>query len=72
MDVKEAMRKKLVELREERGWTQKEVASKLNISQRAYSHYENGSRNVSFEMLVDIASLYGVGVSFFADETSDD
>ena len=63
MKVKDLVRQRLVELREEQGWTQKEVASRLNISQRAYSHYESGSRSISIELLVDIAELYGVSVS---------
>ena len=68
MKVKDLVRQRLVELREERGWTQKEVASRLNISQRAYSHYESGSRSISLELLVDIAELYGVNVSFLVAE----
>lgn len=72
MKVKEAVRLRLAELREERGWTQKEVASRLNISQRAYSHYENGSRNISLELLVDIATLYDVGVDFLLADSERD
>lgn len=72
MKVKEAVRLRLAELREERGWTQKEVASRLNISQRAYSHYENGSRNISLELLVDIATLYDVGVDFLLVDSERD
>ena len=64
MNVKEILRKHLVELREKNSWTQSEIASRLNISQRTYSHYENGSRNIPLEVLVDIANLYEVNVDF--------
>ena len=33
-------------LREDNDLSQKELAKKLNISQRAYSHYESGDRNM--------------------------
>ena len=68
MSINDIVRQKMAELREERGWTQTEVASRLNISQRAYSHYENGSRNISVEMLTRLADLYDVPVSFILDE----
>lgn len=62
MRVRDILRERLVELREENDWTQKEVASRLNISQRTYSHYENGSRQMSIEMLLAVSELYGVSI----------
>ena len=38
-------------LREDADLTQKEVSQYLHISQRTYSHYENGTRNIHVEML---------------------
>lgn len=50
------------ELRNEKGLTQKEIAEKLNISQRAYSHYEKGENEPGIEMLIKMAELYSVPV----------
>ncbi|MBQ3423413.1 MAG: helix-turn-helix transcriptional regulator, partial [Romboutsia sp.] len=42
----------------------KEVALKLNISQRAYSHYENGTRQLPIDLLIKISQLYGVTTDY--------
>ncbi|MBQ3419994.1 MAG: helix-turn-helix transcriptional regulator [Erysipelotrichaceae bacterium] len=57
-------RKTIINLREEKDWTQKEVALKLNISQRAYSHYENGTRQLPIDLLIKISQLYGVTTDY--------
>lgn len=54
----------LKELREEHFWTQSFVAEKLNISQRAYSHYENGTRQLPIETLVALSKLYNVSADY--------
>lgn len=61
---------RLVDLRDERDWTQKAVASELNISQRAYSYYENGSRAIPIEILIKIADLYGVSLDYLVGRTN--
>lgn len=68
MNTTDIIRQHLIELRESHGWTQADVAAKLNMSQRAYSHYENGSRNISVDTLVIIARLYGVSTDFLVGE----
>ena len=50
----------LKKLRKERGLTQTEVADALNISQKTYSHYENGTRKPDIEMLLDISNYFKV------------
>jgi len=51
-------------LREDRDLTQSEMARLLNISQRAFSHYENGNRNIPIEMLIKIADIYNVSLDY--------
>jgi len=50
----------LSELRKERGLSQKEAASKLNISQALLSHYEKGIRECGQSFLIKVADFYGV------------
>ena len=57
---------KLKDLRKDYGYTQGEIAKKLNISQRAYSHYENGSREIPLELLIDICKIYEVSLDYMA------
>lgn len=56
--------KRLKELREKRGWTQSQIASKLGVASNTYNNYENDSRGVSETMLVSIANLFGVSLDF--------
>ena len=49
---------RLKDLREEKGISQKEIASYLNIKQNTYSQYETGKRQLPIEILVKIAKFY--------------
>ncbi len=40
----------LKEIRKRKGYTQKELASKLGISDSTLAHYESGIRKISLEM----------------------
>ncbi len=59
--------RKLRDLREDNDYTQEYVADYLNVSQRAYSHYENGTRNISVELLMKLADLYNVSLDFILE-----
>lgn len=60
----------LINLREDRGLTQAELAYKLGISASALSNYENGTRVPRDEIKVKIAEFFGVSVLdvFFASK----
>jgi transcriptional regulator with XRE-family HTH domain len=55
---------KLIELRNERGLRQKDVADALAIAQPTYSLYEAGKRETSFSMLIRIACYFGVTTDY--------
>ncbi len=56
-------------LREDADLTQKEVSQYLHISQRTYSHYENGTRNIPVEMLSRLATYYGTTIDYLVGRT---
>ncbi|WP_312502932.1 helix-turn-helix domain-containing protein [Lacrimispora sp.] len=58
------------DLREEHFWTQKYVAHQLNIAQRTYSHYENGTRSIPLELLCTLADLYEVSTDYLLNRTN--
>ena len=58
------MGKRLKELREERGYTQKQVADKLGLNSVTYLHYEKEQREPPLGLLADMAQLYGVTVDY--------
>lgn len=62
---------RIKDLREENFWTQKYVASRLNISQRAYSYYESGERSLPIDVLCGLAELYGVSTDYLLGRTNE-
>lgn len=55
---------KLKELRLEKRLTQLQLAERLHISKAMISSYETGVRLPSYDVLVKIASLFGVTTDF--------
>lgn len=49
--------------------TQTDFSAYLHISQRAYSHYENGSRDIPTDILIKIADYYDVSVDYLLNRT---
>ena len=47
----------LKEIRKRKGYTQKELASKLGISDSTLAHYESGIRKISLEMFLKLLSV---------------
>ena len=46
------------------GFTQRDIAERLGISQPSYIRYENGSSEPSQENLVKIADIFDVSVDY--------
>lgn len=51
-------------LREEREYTQKQVADCLGISQQAYSNYETDKREIPVRHIARLAEFYGVSADY--------
>lgn len=58
------------DLREDADLTQTELSRHLNISQRAYSHYENGTRDIPTGILIAIANFYNVSIDYLLERTN--
>ena len=55
---------RIASLRNRLGWSQAELARRLNISPSAVGMYEQGRREPSADMLVAIARVLGVSTEF--------
>lgn len=55
---------RMVELRNEKGLSQKEVAMQLGISQALLSHYEKGIRECGLDFLCKVATYYDVSCDY--------
>lgn len=56
-------------LRKERGLSQKQAATDLNISQALLSHYEKGIRECGLDFLIKIAEYYEVSCDYLLGRT---
>lgn len=57
-------------LREDHDLSQQEIAQRFNISQRAYSHYEIGSREIPLNLLMELADFYGTSTDYLLSRTN--
>ncbi|MBQ8807920.1 MAG: helix-turn-helix transcriptional regulator [Clostridia bacterium] len=56
--------KGLQKIRQERNLNQLKVAMDLNISREALSHYENGKREPSLDMLNKLSRYFNVSIDY--------
>ena len=63
-EMKIKLGQRLKELREEKGYTQKQLAEKLGINSVTYLHYEKEQREPPLALLADISRFYGVSVDY--------
>jgi transcriptional regulator with XRE-family HTH domain len=55
---------RIQQLREEKGWTQRQLAAHLGISRSSLSNYESGDREITLPTLMRTAQLFGIPVDF--------
>ena len=55
---------KLKQLRSEKGLSQKEIAKIIGVSVSAYSNYEQGIREPSYDILIKLAKFYDVTTDY--------
>lgn len=62
---------RLLELRNEKGLSQRAVAQELFISQGTYNNWENGKTQPSIEQLKRLSALFGVSVDYLIGNTDE-
>lgn len=60
---------RIQDLRTDSDLSQKQISDILHISQRSYSHYETGSRNIPIEMLIRLANYYETSIDYLVGRT---
>ncbi len=60
--------KRLVSVRKERGYTQAEMAEKLNITQVQYGRYESGKSDLSLTKFIELLKILDINIADFSDE----
>ncbi len=54
----------LKKIRQEKGYSQEEIAKKINISQSNYSKYELGKIEPNIELLIKLADIFNVSIDY--------
>lgn len=61
---------KIRDLREDHDLKQRELAEYLNCSQRVYSNYELGQRDIPTDVLIKLSAFYNVSVDYILGLTN--
>ena len=61
---------RLRDLREDRDLLQRQVAERLRCSQRVYSNYERGKRDIPTDILIRLSEFYDVSVDYLLGLTN--
>ncbi len=61
---------RLSELRHKNGWSQKETAARLGISQALLSHYEKGIRECGLDFLIKASQIFNCSTDYLLGITS--
>jgi transcriptional regulator with XRE-family HTH domain len=62
---------KIAALRDKRGLTQEDLASKIGISRASLSHYEKNRREPDYTTLTKLADFFHVSVDYLLGRTED-
>lgn len=63
-----AIKDRIRQLRQERGWSQTDLAEKANIHQKQVTAYERGFNIPSTEVLIKLAEVFDVSLDYLAFE----
>ena len=55
---------KIAQLRRKNGWSQEELADKMEISRQAVSKWESGQTMPDLERILRLSSLFGVTIDY--------
>ncbi len=61
---------RLKDLREDKDFKQKEIASILGIDQRVYSNYETGKREIPVKFVIQLADFYKTSTDYILGRTN--
>ena len=48
--------------REQKGWSQEELATKIHVSRQSVSKWETGKNYPSIEVIIDLSDLFGITI----------
>jgi transcriptional regulator with XRE-family HTH domain len=64
------LNKRLKELREKHGYTQKELGARIGVNDNTITNYEKGIRQPSYEILENIATVFDCSTDYLLGRTN--
>ena len=61
---------KIINLRKSRGWSQEELAERLNVSRQSVSKWESGISNPDLDKIVAMSTLFGVSTDYLLKDVT--
>ena len=61
---------KIINLRKSRGWSQEELAERLNVSRQSVSKWESGVSNPELDKIVAMSALFGVSTDYLLKDAT--
>ena len=62
-------KERIKECRLNKKFSRKELALRLNVCERTISHWENGTRECDFDMLIKLSNLFEESIDFLLGKT---
>lgn len=62
--IQEEVGDRIRELRKRKGWTQTEAAAVMKISRQRLGNYELGTREASYDILMELSNVYKVTIDY--------
>lgn len=59
--------RRLRDLREDHDLTQNQLVEILNMHKTTYTNYEQGKREIPFELVIKLAKIYDVSLDYIAE-----
>lgn len=63
--------RRIRDLREDKDWTQRQIADILNTTQPQYNRYEQGYRDIPTDILIKLAELFHTSTDYILGRTND-
>ena len=63
---------KLIKLRKKNGWSQEELADKMNVSRQAVSKWESAQSVPDLEKILQLGNLFGVTTDYLLKDEIED
>lgn len=55
---------RIIEIRKEQGYSQKDIAEMLNTTQQQYAKYENGIQEIPTRRIIELAKLFNITTDY--------